>query len=184
MQRNVSEGVRFSTFPQTAPPPAFTDSVITLFQHHAHEISTVALDKGLTSDEVLAALRPDLQALGFGVEGGKHKAEKIQRPVFFGENGTPTLRYEIDAYQPDWRCGMEVEAGRAWMGNAVYRDLIQASVMVNVDYLVLAVPIAYKYRSGGRRTISNDYVNTRDLARALYGHTRLTMPYSLVLVGY
>src|SRR5215217_7900285 len=70
---------------------------------------------------------------------GDVKAGKIERPVFYGENGIPTLRYEIDAYHPDWRCGLEVEAGRAWMGNAVYRDLIQAAVMVGVQHLCLAV---------------------------------------------
>jgi hypothetical protein len=32
-----------------------------------------------------------------------------------------------------------VEAGRAWMGNAIYRDLLQALVMVQVDHLILAV---------------------------------------------
>ena len=28
---------------------------------------------------------------------------------------------------------------RAWLGNAVYRDLVQAAVMVVVDYLCLAM---------------------------------------------
>jgi len=67
----------------------------------------------------------------------KRKADKIERPVFYGENGIPTLRYEIDAYHPDWRCGLEVEAGRGWMGNAVYRDLIQAAVMVGAQTQLL-----------------------------------------------
>ena len=70
------------------------------------------LPKGLTSDDVLAVVRPDLVALGFEVEAGKKKEEKIERPVFYGENGVPAVRYEIDAYHAEWRCGMEVEAGR------------------------------------------------------------------------
>ena len=52
--------------------------------------------------------------------------------MFFGENAAPSLQYEIDAWHPEWQAGLEIEAGRAWMGNAVYRDLIQALVMVNV----------------------------------------------------
>ena len=43
----------------------------------------------------MGVLRDDLTALGFTVEGGKQKARKIQRPVFYGENGVPTLHYEI-----------------------------------------------------------------------------------------
>jgi len=46
------------------------------------------------------------------------------------------VRLLIDAYQPDWRCALEVEGGRGWMGNAVYRDLVQAMVIVQVDDLL------------------------------------------------
>jgi len=104
--------------------------------------------------------------------------------VFFGEGGVPTVRYEIDAYNPEWRCGLEVEAGRAWMGNAVYRDLIQASVMVDVDFLCLAVSNTYKFKSGGRTNTSKDYDNTVSLADAIFGHSRLRLPYGLIVVGY
>lgn len=83
----------------------------------------------------------------------------------------PTLKYQIDAYHAEWRCGLEVEAGRAWMGNAVYRDLIQALIMVQVDHLVLAVPNAYKYKTSGRSVSSTDYASTVAVATALYGHT-------------
>ena len=55
----------------------------------------------------------------------------------------PHLQYEVDAWHPKWRAGLEVEAGRAWMGNAIYRDLIQALVMVDMEHLFLAVPKAY-----------------------------------------
>jgi hypothetical protein len=151
---------------------------------HEAVISTTALPKGLKSDEVLAVMGDDLQALGFQVETGKQRNQKIDRPVFFGENGAPTLNYQIDAYQPVWRAGLEIEAGRAWMGNAVYRDLIQAAVMVGVDYLYLAVPNGYRYKSSGRETISRDYENTRDVADALFGHSRLRLPYRLVVIGY
>ena len=79
---------------------------------------------------------------------------------------------------------MEVEAGRAWMGNAVYRDQIQALVMVDMEYLFLAVPQTYKYKSGGRETTSRDYENTLAVAEALYGHSRIQMPFDLCVIGY
>lgn len=90
----------------------------------------------------------------------------------------------IDGYHAGWRCGLEVEAGRAWMGNAVYRDLVQALVMVDVDHLVLAVPNGYRYQSGGRETVNRDYDLTVGVARALWGHQRVRMPYGLTVVGY
>lgn len=176
--------IRFSTFPRTEPPPQFVHQVVGGFYSHEALISTVALDKGLTSDQVLLVLREDLVKIGFEVEAGKQREQKIERPVFYGENGVPTLRYEIDAFHPGWNCGLEVEAGRAWMGNAVYRDLIQALVMVQVDYLIIAVPNKYKFRSNDRDAVSHDYANARSLAETIYGHTRFRFPYGLAIIGY
>ena len=129
-------------------------------------------------------LRDDLCELGFEVEASKRRDGKIKRPVFFGENGRPDLQYEVDAWHADWKCGLEIEAGRAWMGNAVYRDLIQALVMVEMQHLILAVPQTYRYLTGGRMTISRDYENTVSVAEALYGHSRISMPFSLCVIGY
>jgi hypothetical protein len=142
------------------------------------------LDKGLTSDQVLSIMRNDLVELGFDVEAGKRNVDKIERPVLFGEGGEPTLKYEVDAWHNKWHCGLEIEAGRAVMGNAIYRDLIQALVMVQVDVLILAVPLEYKYQSSGRLTISHDYDKTLRVVETLYSHSRFQFPYSLVLVGY
>lgn len=133
---------------------------------------------------MLQILRPGLEELGFQVEKGKDRSDKIERPVFYGENGIPTIRYQIDAYHGEWRCGFEVEAGRAWMGNAIYRDLVQALIMVQVDHLALAVSHSYKYQTGGKTTISSDYRNTCTVADALYGHSRLELPYGLTVIGY
>lgn len=176
--------IRFSTFPRTQRPPAFIADVVTVFKKHADQIGTVGLDKGLTSDQALSILRSDLVMLGFEVEAGKRHDEKIKRPVFFGENAVPDLQYEVDAWHPVWKAGLEVEAGRAWMGNAVYRDLIQALVMVDLDFLFLAVPLAYRYQTGGRSTTSRDYLNTVSVAEALFGHSRISMPFSLCIIGY
>ena len=172
------------SFPKTEPPPIFARELAGIFSKHEQLCGTRGLAKGLTSNQVLMIIHDDLVALGFQVEAGKQKADKIQRPVFFGESGEATLKYEIDAYHPEWRCGLEVEAGRAWMGNAIYRDLIQGLVMVQVDVLVLAVPNAYKYKSGGRTVSSSDYNNTISVAETLFSHTRVRLPYALLVIGY
>lgn len=176
--------IRFSSFPRTEPPPPFIPKVIEAFRACEPEICTVDLAKGLTSDEVLTRLRPHLKALEFEIEAGKQKEDRIERPVFYGENGVPILKYQIDAFHSGWRCGLEVEAGRGWMGNAVYRDLVQALVMVHVDHLILAVANRYKYRSGGKAVASGDYENTVAVADALYGHSRIRLPYGLTIIGY
>lgn len=181
MQRS---SIRYSTFPRTEPPPHFADQIVAVFKKHEATIATELLQKGLTNDAVLRVLCGDLEDMGFEVESGKRRQQKIERPVFFGENGAPRLNYQVDAYHDRWNVGMEVEAGRAWMGNAVYRDLIQAAVMVGVDTLVLAVPNIYRYQTSGRSTASNDYSNTLDVADALFGHSRLRLPYRLVVIGY
>ena len=129
-------------------------------------------------------IRTDLLALGFAIEQSKTSAGKILRPVYFGESGVPSLAYEIDGFHAEWRCGIEIEAGRGWMGNAVYRDLVQALIMVNVEHLVLAVANTYKYLSSGKAAVSKDYDNTLSVAEALYGHSRIRMPYGLTVIGY
>jgi hypothetical protein len=172
--------LRFTSFPRTQSPPDFARDIVDVFRKHEPSICTRTLTKGLKSDEVLAMLSHDLQGLGFAVELGKTQSDKIRRPVFFGENGQPGLQYEIDAFHDGWKCGLEIEAGRGGMGNALYRDLIQALVMVELDVLVLAVANTYKY-SG---SLSRDYDKTVAVADALYGHSRIVMPYKLVVVGY
>lgn len=176
--------IRFMAFPRTEAPPPCTESVVQVFKAHEAAICTRTLEKGLASDAVLATLRDALVSIGFAVEASKLAHEKIKRPVFFGENGQPELRYEIDAFHREWGCGLEIEAGRGWMGNAVYRDLVQAMVMVDLRTLVLAVANGYRYRSGGRSITSRDYDNTVSVADALFGHTRIKMPYRLIVIGY
>ena len=176
----AEDSINHIYFPRTEPPPENTRSLISVFEAHLGEIGTVGQDDGLKSNEVLKTLRPDLVALGFNVEAGKKAHEKIKRPVFFGEGGEPTLKYEVDAYHSEWGFGLEVEAGRAWQGNAIYRDLIQAMVMVRVDVLALAVPNIYKWSGGS----SPDYERTKSVAEAIYGHSRVELPYGLLLIGY
>jgi hypothetical protein len=176
--------VRYQTFPRTVNPPDFAESVAKIFSDHEKEISTTMLKKGLTSDEVLRVIHSDLERLGFECEKSKNPSGKINRPVLFGEDGRAEVSYDIDASHSEWHAVLEVEAGRAWKGNAIYRDLIRASIMVGVKFLILAVPNRYRYKSAGRVSTSPDYENTRYLANALYGHDRFQLPYYLMLIGY
>ncbi len=178
---NNTLGICFSTFPRTQPPKCFVSEVVDVFKQHVHEIDTIQVKKGLTSNQALAVICSDLISLGFDVEVGTHK---IKRPVFFGENAQPDLQYQVDAWHPEWRAGLEVEAGRALGGNAIYRDLIQALVMVEMNHLFLAVPNVYRRKSSGKTILQKDYEKTVAVADALYSHSRVTMPFSLCVIGY
>jgi hypothetical protein len=129
-------------FPSYAAPPAWVDPLAALFAVKRTQIdSAVTHEKRMESNDVLAAIADGLRELGFEVEQGKAKAGKLPRPVFFGDQGTYLRTYEIDAFEPTNGIALEVEAGRATMGNAVYRDLIQASLMLDARFLALAVPV-------------------------------------------
>ena len=55
---------------------------------------------------------------------------------------------------------------------------------VGVEYVSLAVSNVYRYKSSGKPATSRDYANTRKQAEAIYGHSRLHLPYGLILIGY
>jgi hypothetical protein len=132
---------RWRYFPSYAAPPEWVEPLVSVFATARKEIdSAVVHEKRMESNDVLRVLADGLAGLGFIVEQGKHKAGKLPRPVFFGDEGTYLRTYEIDTFEPRHGIAPEVEAGRATMGNAIYRDLIQASLMVDARFLVLDSP--------------------------------------------
>jgi hypothetical protein len=171
-------------FPSFSAPPEWVEPLIDVFRQHRSEIdSLVVHDHRMQSDDVLRAVADDLVILGFQVEKGKTKLGKLSRPVFFGDQGSWRRTYEIDAFQEDHGIALEVEAGRATMGNAIYRDLIQASLIVDARYLVLAVPVEYRY--GEKLTKEPSYAKTYSVVEAIYGSERLNLPFvGLLLIGY
>jgi hypothetical protein len=170
-------------YPPRSRPPAWVQPVIAAFAAAKDAIDSEA--KSITSDKALAALRPGLEALEFEVETGKKKAEKIRRPVLFGELGREDMAYEVDAFHPENGIALEVEAGRGARGNAVYRDLIQTSLLVDAHFLVLAVQISYHHKSGGKSIVVQSYRDTMNLLDAIYASNRLSLPLEgILLVGY
>ncbi len=71
------------------------------------------------------------------------------------------------------------------MGNAIYRDVIQGSLMLDARFLALAVPFEYRYTSGGRTAHEPSYSKTYSVVEAVYGSPRLVLPFEgLLLIGY
>lgn len=55
---------------------------------------------GVSSDQVLAAVRSGIETDGYRVETGKTTTRKITRPVLFGENGKAEVAYDVDGFHP------------------------------------------------------------------------------------
>ena len=139
----------------------------------------------LVSNDMLALLRPHLESVGFRVEQGKKKEEKIDVPVLFGENNVIDKSFYADALSADGHIVIEVEAGRAVDNNQFLKDIFQACMMYEVEYLVIAVLNEYKFNSGGRQTIGHDYQEIKTFLETLYVSNRLRLPLKgILLIGY
>jgi hypothetical protein len=81
--------------------------------------------------------------------------------------------------------GFEVEAGRGARGNAVYRDIVRTSLILDARYLALLLPVAYRHQSGGREVSVAAFRESRDQFDAIFASQRLRLPFDGVLVvGY
>jgi hypothetical protein len=178
---------RWRFFPAFQAPPGWVQTLVEIFASNRAQIdSLVVHETRMESNDVLRAISDDLESeMKFTVEHGKKKLGKLPRPVFFGDEGTYLRTYEIDAFQAELGIALEVEAGRATMGNAVYRDLIQGALIVDACFLALAVPIEYRYTSGSRTSREPSYAKTYSVVEAIYGSQRLSLPFDgLLLIGY
>jgi hypothetical protein len=168
-------------YPSRTRPPDWVHELLEVAAAARPLIDSATVD-GLTSDNVLAHLRPEL---GYEVKGGKHRAERIRRPVLFGDQGREPVAYEVDAVHDELGILVEVEAGRGARGNAVYRDLVRSSLIVDQRFLVLGVIRNYRHQSGGRPIIVSSYRESKDQLDALYASGRLRLPFEGVLLfGY
>ncbi len=171
-------------YPLRERPPDWVRDFITVVTSVQTDIDSQKV-AGLNSDRVLTYLRTGLVALGYEVEAGKTKAQKIRRPVLFGEQGEQIVAYEVDAVHDELGVVVEVEAGRGARGNAVYRDLIRASLIVDAKYVAIGVMRSYRHLSGGRQMDVASYTETKHQLDAIYASGRLRMPFDgLLLFGY
>ena len=136
---------------------------------------------------MLVRLQPHLVKLGFKVETGKTEAARIDVPVLFGENNSIDKKFYADALSKDGRIVLEVEAGRAVINYQFLKDIFEACMMVEVDYLVIAVLNKYDYKAKGGKTRTNfDYQTVKDsFLETLYVSNRLRLPLKgILLIGY
>jgi hypothetical protein len=170
--------ILFASFPPTSQCPAWTERILDVFRRHEAEISSARADRSLSSEEVLGTLAGDLVAIGFRIERIKHARSRPPAGEFPGEN------VHFDVYHPEWMCCLAIEDGHDWANIDAAEDLVEPLMVSNVDTLCLACPCAEERGSGEERRRASEFERTCNLAEAVYGRTRVTLPKRLLIIGY
>ncbi|MCY3740772.1 MAG: hypothetical protein OXH00_07120 [Candidatus Poribacteria bacterium] len=167
--------LRYQLFPRSQGITEQIQHVIECFEQTYDQIRSP--ENKLKSDEVLDILRSHLEQIGFTVETGKTKGQKIPVPVLFGLNNTIDQSFNADGVSNDGKIVIEVEAGRATANYAFLKDIFQASMMHGVEFLILAVRNDYR---GG-----DDFQKVYTFLETLYISSRLVLPLKgIILIGY
>jgi hypothetical protein len=167
--------IRFQFFPRSRGITKEIQDVINCFIAESDRIKSP--ENNLPSNEVLEAIRPHLEKIGFIVESGKSRDQKISVPVLFGLNNTIDKSFNADAISSDGKIVLEVEAGRALVNNQFLKDIFQACMMFEVEYLIIAV--RNNYRS------ADDFQKINMFLETLYISSRLHLPLKgILLIGY
>src|SRR5690606_1226263 len=143
--RHYSHGnpmTRYQFFPRSQGITSPIRDVIECFVKTENEITSA--EHELSSNDVLSILRPHFEAIGYKVESGKTADQKISVPVLFGLNNQIDKSFNADAVSSDGKIVIEVEAGRAVDNNQFLKDVFQACMMFEVEYLVIAVRNIYR----------------------------------------
>ncbi|MBR1520993.1 MAG: hypothetical protein IJ635_07120 [Bacteroidaceae bacterium] len=167
--------IRYQFFPRSRGVTDEIQKVINCFKVVENEIDSSC--KELQSNPVLAKVRPYLEQEGFSVETSKRSGERIDVPVLFGNDNRIDKFFNADALSSDGKIVIEVEAGRATENNQFLKDIFEASMMFDVEYLVLAVRNTYRTHK--------DFDIIYNFLETLYISNRLHLPLKgVLLIGY
>lgn len=169
---------RWCYFPKSQIAPQWAISFCEAIAAHQASIDSVTHPR-FDSNEVLEQVRPSLQELGWQLETGKTAAQKLRRPVLFGDQNEEAVSYDIDGWHPEHGVVLEIESGRGIQGGAFYRDLIRASLIHGAHALVIGLRTSYSY---GNVKSQPDYERGRAQLDAIYASGRLSLPFDGVLL--
>ncbi len=167
--------IKYQFFPRSRGVTQEIQDIINSFKAIETQIDSETSE--LKSNEVLQIVRPHLEKLQYIVETGKGVNEKIDVPVLFGQDNKIDKSFYADALSADGRIVVEVEAGRATENNQFLKDLFEACMMFDVEYLVLAVRNVYRTHY--------DFDRVYSFLETLYISNRLHLPLKgILLIGY
>lgn len=168
--------INWQYYPRSTSCPDHLLKVVAVFETVSDQIDS-STHEVQVSDVVLAKVRPGLVAEGFEVESGKKKADKVHVPVFFGPSGRPQQSFEADAWHRGDGVVLEVEAGRAVVNYQFLKDLFQACMMQDVEYLSIAVRNVYRK--------AKDWEKVCTFFETMYASSRLELPLKgILIIGY
>jgi len=168
--------IQWQFYPKSLEAPQLIKEVVAAFHIIQKDVDSRTHTEQV-SNVVLKAVTPHLQKIGFKVETGKKSGETIDVPVLFGRNGKPEKSFRADGYHEDGKIVVEIEAGRAVSNNQFLKDLFQACMMYDVDYLALAVRNEYRGSADFERVIA--FFDT------LYSSDRMRLPLKgIAVIGY
>lgn len=175
--------LNFQYYPKNNMVTDSLNKVIKVFDNNYDKISSANNNK-LKSNEVLSVCKQGLKDIGYQVESKEDG--RIQVPVLFGRNNTLEKAFRADAYNEHEKTVIEVEAGRGVMNNQFLKDLFQACMMQEVDYLVIAVRNEYKTKTKTHsERVSYDFEEVCKFFDALYSSDRLRLPLKgILIIGY
>ena len=137
-----------------------------------------------TSNQATAHIAAELDKLLYSVDRYP-KGNRVNLPLLFGPDGIKQRGHQADAYREDAdgrATVIEIEAGTAVANNAYLKDIFEACMVDNVDYLVLAVRKLYQADKGGPNPHFQFVKRALD---TLYTSDRLRLPFKGVwLIGY
>lgn len=167
--------IQYQFFPRSQGVKKEIQNVIMCFKSIENEIDSET--HNLVSNEVLAVVRPYLEKEGYKVEIGKSASEKIDVPVLFGCDNRIDKSFYADALSEDGRIVIEVEAGQAIENHRFLKDIFEACMMFDVEYLILAVRKIYRSHK--------DFDRIYTFLETLYISNRLQLPLKgILLIGY
>lgn len=167
--------IEYEYFPVSKEIPAHLNELVNVFCDHANEISSFGSQ--LDSNQVLSIIRTSLQDIGFLVERGKSKKEKLIKRVPCDDTGDVNINFEPDAIHERNGTLLEVETGATAVKNALFRNLFRACLIPDIDYLAVAVNSIYN----NKHTFDDDC----RILDALYMSKRLQLPLKgILLIGY
>jgi hypothetical protein len=167
--------INWQFFPKSRIIPEHLQNVLGVFELNESLICSESHNH--VSDEVLKIVRAGLEELDFLMEKSKMAIDKIKIPVLFGQNGKLEKYFDADGYNKANKTVIEVEAGRAVTNYQFLKDLFQACMMHEVDYLVIAVRNTYSK--------NKDFQSVITFFETLYASGRLQLPLKgILIIGY
>jgi predicted choloylglycine hydrolase len=167
--------IQWQFFPKSKVIPTHLKEVVDVFGNNFEKINSDEFT--YSSNEVLGIVASSLEKNDYKVEKSKKSNDKIKVPVLFGPNGKLEKYFDADGYNEITKTVIEVEAGRAVTNYQFLKDLFQACMMYEVDYLIIAVRKTYLK--------NQDFKTVITFFDTLYSSGRLRLPLEgILIIGY